>query len=59
LLENAAPSLQVGSCLVPRMWLAERGVHPCGDGYWNTVMESGSPARVVSTEYRAIAGGHG
>jgi len=37
----------------------ERGVHPCGDGYWNTVMESGSPARVVSTEYRAIAGGHG
>ena len=57
--ENAAPSLQVGSCLVPRMCSAERGVHPCGDWSRNTVMESRSPARVVSIEYGAITGRHG
>jgi hypothetical protein len=59
LAENVKLSTSCGSCLVPRMCPAERGVHPCGDWSRNTFMASGSPARVASMEYRAITGRHG
>jgi hypothetical protein len=57
--ENATLSTRCGSCLVPRMCPADRGIHPYADGSRNTFMASGSPAGVVSIEYRAITGRHG